>query len=68
MFNAADNTKDNIDSMAQQTQQAVKDAQNQLQQSGKDWWDYVKEHPIHSMLFGVSLLYSIKGFVKEMKK
>lgn len=68
MFNAADNTKDNIDSMAQQTQQAVKDAQNQLQQSGKDWWDYVKEHPIQSMLFGVSLLYSIKGFVKEMKK
>ena len=63
----AQNSKENIESVAEQTQQKLKEAQNQIKQSGKDWWDYVKEHPIQSMLFGVSLLYSIKGFLKEIR-
>lgn len=67
-MNNFDNTKANIESVSEQTQQKLKEAQNQLQKSGNDWWDYIKDHPIQSMLFGISLLYSIKGFLSEIKE
>lgn len=37
---------------------------HEAKKSGEDWLDYVEKHPMQSMVFGVVILYAIKGFLK----
>jgi hypothetical protein len=33
-------------------------------ESGKDWLEYVKEHPTQSMFFGLTIYFALKGLFK----
>ena len=43
----------------------VEQGKEELKKSGKDWMEYVQEHPIQSMFFGVVAFFALKGLMKD---
>lgn len=52
------NLTKNAKKIAEQVAKTVKE-------SGIDWFDYVKKHPLQTMLYGVIVFYSLKGLLKN---
>jgi hypothetical protein len=50
--------KDNAGDMVEQGKKEIK-------KSGKDWLDYVQDHPVQSMFFGLVIYFAAKGFIKD---
>ena len=63
---------DNLKERAEDTYQDVKkkakkmayQAGDDMSESCNDWMDYVKEHPVQSILFGIIGYFAIKGVLK----
>jgi hypothetical protein len=36
-----------------------------IKESSNDWLDYVKDHPLQTMFYGIVTFFAIKGFFKE---
>ncbi len=43
----------------------MEQGKKELKKSGKDWMEYVQDHPIQSMFFGVVAFFALKGFIKD---
>lgn len=52
-----DKAKDVIDNAGSVSEKA--------QKSGKDWLDYVMEHPLQSLFFGATIGLAIRGLFKK---
>lgn len=38
----------------------------EIQKSAKDWVGYIKSHPFQSLIFGATIYFAFKGFVKDL--
>ena len=57
--------KNNLKENINDTVDSAKDMTNVAKKSGKDWLDYVMEHPVQSLMFGAIIGLAVKGFLKR---
>jgi hypothetical protein len=52
------------DEMQDNLEKTVEISKNELKKSTTDWFKYIQEHPMQSILFGVVILFAIKGMMR----
>ena len=62
---AADLANKGKDFLQNEGRDALKKGVHEVKKSGTDWWCYVEEHPIQSMIFGVIGYFALKGLFKN---
>jgi hypothetical protein len=57
--------KQEINEMQDDMGEMVQKGKHMAKKSAQDWFEYIKEHPLQSMLFGVAVFYALKGLLKN---
>lgn len=60
-----DKAKSAVDTMTANAKKVMKNPQREMEKSSEDWIDYIKAHPLQSVLFGISIFYALKGMLKS---
>jgi hypothetical protein len=60
----ADSVKKTYSDVKDKAQDTLDKSMDVAAESGKDWLEYVKEHPAQSVLFGLIGFYALKGLLK----
>lgn len=46
-------------------QPIMEKGKDEMKQSGRDWVNYIQEHPIQSIAFGITMLFALKGMLQD---
>lgn len=57
--------KSDIKEKASNALNKAQDMSEEAKKSGKDWLQYVMDHPLQSLLFGAAIGLAIKGMIKK---
>ena len=57
---------DTVDQVKKEASKQLQSGAKEVRQSAKDWYEYIQEHPLQSMLFGSVIYFAIKGFIKDL--
>lgn len=44
---------------------SIREGKKQMEKSGKDWWAYVENHPLQTLVFGVVGYFALRGLLKD---
>ena len=60
-----DKAKNKLADAKQTVQSEVEKGMEESKESAQDWIDYVSEHPVQSVIFGIIGYYALKGFLNR---
>ena len=64
-MNNRNDAKDSLNNLVEKSQDKVKQSKQEMKESMKDWYGYIQEHPLQSMLFGITVYFALKGLLKD---
>lgn len=51
--------------LVEEGHKTLKEGKKQIEEGGKDWWAYVENHPLQTLVFGAIGYLALKGFLKK---
>jgi hypothetical protein len=57
-----------MNTAADEVKKTAENTKEEIKKSSVDWVNYIKEHPIQSIFFGISVFYAFKGMIQSSEK
>ena len=55
----------NMHEMKNDMRENMDKGKKEAKESVKDWYCYIQEHPLQSMLFGITIFFAVKGLLQD---
>lgn len=64
MNNISNKAQDAVNTVKNEAYKMAENPKKEMKESGEDWINYIKTHPLQSVLFGVIGYFALKGMAK----